>query len=202
MLTELLQDKGWLINIEYQEHQLFKHINKLRTASFVIPVGNSEVIPPGTLNALLQVAHARRETQSWTSYLKNTKHINVILEKQNDGLWGRVEIPGLLIVTRGCSSDCVTNVLKALLMEYVLEEAFQHSSTVASLPFLHLYDTTAVWNLVKQLKASHISEQIGIDMELIGQFMTGNTHPCAETASRLEKSIQDLGRQLMEVSIR
>ncbi|MBC3787422.1 hypothetical protein [Spirosoma utsteinense] len=202
VLTELLHDKGWQSSARDNKHYLLKAIDKPRSASFIVPACASELIPPGTLNAILQLAYARKETHTWASFVKNTKNIAVILEKQSDRLWGRIELPGLLLVTQGCTEDCISNVLRSLLIDFLIDEAFPYSAEVSSLPFLPLYDTTAVWNLIKQLKAAHIAEEIGVDMELVGQFMTGTTYPCPEVASRLEKSIQDLGRQLMEISIR
>lgn len=204
ILSELVQERGWQISKKRHGHHLLEHTLKSQTASLIIPTCSSEQVPAGTLNAILRLAHDRKTTHlyHWTSFVKDTKNIDVILEKQADGLWGRIEIFGLLIATRGCTVDCVTNSLRTLLIEFAVEETPSCCPAIASVPFVPVYDTTAVWTIIKQLKATYIAEQVGIDTELIGQFMTGNTHPCSELATRLERSIHELGRQLMQVSIR
>ena len=202
ILNELLDDKGWKVNKTRRSHHLLGHSLHPSTAFFIIPAQSLEPVPEGTFDAILRLAHAKKVTNHWTTFIKDAKDINVILEKQSGGLWGRIEIPGMIIATHGCSPDCIADLLRALLIEFALEKSFSYCSTIASLPFVYVYDTTAVWSLVKQLKATNIAEQVGIDMELVGQFMTGNTYPTSEVATRLENSIHDLGRQLLELSIR
>jgi predicted RNA binding protein YcfA (HicA-like mRNA interferase family) len=202
ILSELLQDKGWQVSKKRRDHYLLKHAFKLNTACFVVPTFSSEQLPAGTLNAVARMAHAKKETNHWTTFINNAKNVNVILEKHAGGLWGRIEMPGLLMATYGRDADFVADTLRALLIEFALEKSISYCSLIATLPFVYVYDTTAIWSLVKQLKATHIAEQVGIDMELIGQFMTGNTYPSPEVATRLENSIHELGRQLLEISIR
>lgn len=201
LLTKLLQEKGWQITQKCQGHYVLANALRPQAIRFITPTVGSELIPTGTLNAALRVMHGREKTGSLSSFVHQSKAVTVILEKQADGLWGRIDIPGLMAVTRGCTADCVVNSLRKLLTEFALDEG--HScAALASMAFSSVYDTTVVWNLIRQLKATHLAEQIGVDMDVVGQFMTGNTHPCSETATRLEESIRELGRQLMRVSIR
>jgi hypothetical protein len=133
----------------------------------------------------MRVAHARKETGHWTAFIKKAKDINLILEKQTDGLlWGRMEMPGLIVATHGHTADCVAASLRSLLIEFALDNGLSACSAIMALPFLLVYDTTAVWTLVKQVKASHIAEQTGIDMDLIGQYMTGTPYTALSPAIR------------------
>lgn len=202
LLNRLLQEKGWQFTWKCQGHYVFSNVSRPQAVQFITPAIGSEPIPAGTLNVVLRLAHSKEKAENWPSFIRQAKKISVVLEKQTDGgIWGRIDIPGLMIVTRGCTADCVTDSLRTLLIEFAVEEAPSCCSALISLPFVSVYDTTAVWSLVKQLKTTHIADQVGIDMELIGQFMTGNTHPCSEVATRIERSIHELGRQLMRVSI-
>lgn len=201
LLNKLLQEKGWQITRKCQDHYILANASRPQAVQFIIPTVGSEPMPTGTLNAALRMTHGREKAGDLSSYIRQSETITVILEKQADGLWGRIDIPGLMVVTRGCTADCIMNSLRGLLAEYAVDEGLS-SAAIASMSFVSVYDTTVVWNLVKQLKATHLAEQIGVDMDLVGQFMMGNTHPGSETATRLEKSIHELGRQLMRVSIR
>lgn len=201
LLTKLLQEKGWQITQKCQGHYVLANASRPQAVQFITPTVGSDPMPTGTLNAALRMTHGREKAGSLSSYIRQCRTITVILEKQADGLWGRIDIPGLMAVTRGCTADCVVNSLHRLLSEFAVGEGLP-SADIASISFTSVYDTTVVWNLIKQLKATHLAEQIGVDMDVVGQFMMGNTHPCSETATRLEESIHELGRQLMRVSIR
>ena len=203
VLSNLLREKGWQVGKKCQEHCLFEHAHYQKMPVLITPDPGSGLVPAGTLNAIVRLAHSRKEMLPWTSAISDAKSITVILEKQSDDLWGRIEAPGLLIATYGYSATNIIDRLRALLIEFAIEaDALHCCSALASIPFIPLYDTTAVWSVVRQLKATHIAEQAGIDIELVGQFMTGNSHPCSEVATRLENSIHELGRQLLQISIR
>jgi predicted RNA binding protein YcfA (HicA-like mRNA interferase family) len=202
VLNGLLQEKGWQINQKCKDHNLFEHKSSPQLTSFILPSPSKETVPSGTFNAIMRVAHARKETRHWTLFIKEAKEVNLILEKQSDGLWGRVEMPGLIVATQGHTADYVATSLRSLLIEFALDNALSACSAIMALPFLFVYDTTAVWTLVKQVKASYIAEQMSVDMDLIGQYMTGNTYPDPEAAGRLENSIHELGRKLLQLSIR
>ena len=202
VLTGLLEEKGWQINQQCKDHHLFEHKSRPQLTSFILPSSPSETVPAGTFNAIMRVAHARKETRHWTLFIREVKEVNLIFEKQADSLWGRIELPGLIVSTHGHTADCVATSLRSLLIEFALDNALSACSAIMALPFLYVYDTTAVWTLVKQVKASHIAELIGVDIDLVGQYMTGSTYPGPEIAGRLEDSIHELGRQLLQISIR
>lgn len=202
VLTGLLQEKGWQINQKCKDHYLFEHKSRPQLTSFILPFSSAATVPAGTFNAIVRVAHVKKETRHWTLFLREAKEVNLILEKQSDGLWGRIEMPGLIVATHGHTADCIAASLRSLLIEFALDNGLSACSAIMALPFLLVYDTTAVWTLMKQVKASHIAEQTGIDMDLIGQYMTGSTYPGTEVAGLLEESIRELGRQLLQISIR
>ncbi|GAB3894904.1 type II toxin-antitoxin system HicA family toxin [Spirosoma agri] len=203
VLTKLLREKGWEVVQKHKSYSLFGHSIRNQAACYIIPATGSDQLPIGTLNAILRAAGNKSGSSShWTTQLRYTKAVNVIIEKQGKSIWGRIEIPGLLATTRGRTVDEVISLLRSVLIGCASDEYTCYKSTLDSIIFQPLYDTTAVWDLFKQMKANHIAGNAGIDMESINQFMTGSTFPSVEQAERLEASIHELGRQLMQVSIR
>ncbi|RYC71485.1 MULTISPECIES: hypothetical protein [Spirosoma] len=202
ILTKLLLEEGWQTSHSQHAHTLFMYSHKSGSPSLLIPFGSSEQVPIGTFNAILRSARQKKRHENWLSFLLTTHTARVVLEKQDDMLWGRIELPGLLIATRGCSVDCVRDTLRSLLLSQVDQYDSSYRKAIDSMHFNPVYDTTAVWELIKQLKANHIADETGLDIDLLGSFMTGASFPCPDQATRLERSIRELGRQLMQVSIR
>lgn len=202
VLEKLLLDEGWQVDNDHAGHHLFVNSSRLGTNVFITPVINSEEIPAGTHNAVLQNAYQRRSNANWLQSLIEARNVCVIMEKQAALLWARIELPGLLVVTRGCDVDCALNLLRSLLLAFTKNQGDAYRTAIESIIFTPVYDTTIMWELLKQLRTSNMAEEIGVDSDLLGRFMTGTSYPGLEQAERLEKSIRKLGRQLMEMSIR
>ncbi|WP_338870964.1 type II toxin-antitoxin system HicA family toxin [Spirosoma sp. SC4-14] len=202
VLSGLLQEKGWRIVEQHTHHCLFGHSIKNHAVSFIIPVASTENIPNGTLNAVLRSISKVGSNSHWTTSITQSKSHNVVLEKQGKSIWGRLETQSLLATTRGCSVEDVMARLKLLLIDTATDGHICYRSIFESIVFEPVYDTTAVWDLFRQLKANQIAGDAGIDMESISRFMSGATFPSVEQAARLEASIHALGRQLMQLSIR
>ncbi|MCK8493093.1 MULTISPECIES: hypothetical protein [Spirosoma] len=202
VLNKLLQEKGWEVIQKHKGYNLLSHSIKNNAACFVIPTTNSEKIPTGTLNALLRTAYKSGTGSHWTTVLRHTKVFEVVMEKQGKSIWGRIETPNILAAARGTSVEQVINTLQAILTSCASDETTCYRSVINAIDFVPVYDTTAVWDLFRQLKANHIAGHTGIDLESINRFMTGSTFPSVEQAERLEASIHELGRQLMQLSIR
>lgn len=201
-LNKLLLEKGWQLSRNHQEHCVFQHPIRNYSIFLISPDYSKEQIPIGTLNTIFRLAHKTAISSHWSTAIRPLKTIHVVLEKQKKAIWGRIETPGLLATTRGHCIDDVVNRLRSLLIDDITEHNSAAGSIIESIPFEVVYDTTAVWDLFRQLKATHVAQQTGIDIELIGQFIAGSTFPSVEQAERLEKSIHELGRQLMQLSIR
>lgn len=202
ILNKLLNEKGWAIAQKRQGHYLLINSERPQAVSFLVPMGTLEQVPEGTLNATLRAAHHKGQAGNWLSAIGRADSLRVILEKHPQGMWGRIELPGLVVLTRGCCDESIVNTLRALLIDVATPEPGQYRPALENIKFHAVYDMTAVWEVVKQVKTHHIADKAGIDTHLIGQFMTGSTFPCIEEASRLEASIRELGRQLMQVAVR
>lgn len=201
VLGNLLLDEGWQIVNNQLGHNLLMHRSMAGGIAYITPTASAERIPHGTLNAIIRGMHQKKSAVHWLSSLPTETTAPVILEKQGKLLWARLELPGLLVATRGCTVDCVLNQIRTLLLGFAGSSERSYRVAIESMVFQPVYDTSAVWELIKQLKTNHIADEAGMDLDLVGRFMTGASYPCVEQASRLESSIRELGRQLMQVSI-
>lgn len=202
VLNKLLREKGWQIIQQHESHYSLGHAVKSQVPCFIIPASSTEQVPIGTLNAILRSAGKTGINHHWTSSIRQLNELSVVLEKHGKFIWGRIEVAGLLAATRGSSIDEVIDTLRTLLINCASDENTCYRSLFESIIFEPVYDTTAVWDLFRQVKANHIAGNAGIDIESISRFMAGSTFPSVEQAERLEASIRALGRQLMQVSIR
>ncbi|AQG81387.1 hypothetical protein [Spirosoma montaniterrae] len=202
LLSSIVLEKGWEAIRDYEGHTIFRCPSVLKPSYLIIPNQDIDEVPFGTLNTAARQAHRWKETDHWSASFGKRKSLPMILERQDATFWGRIEIPGLLAISQGCGPDCVADRLRSVWLEFAANDAPEVCATLQKIPFVSVYDTSALWEVFRQLKTSYLAHQSGIDPDLIGQFMTGSTHPCDELAKRLETSIHELGRQLMQVSIR
>ena len=194
VLTTTLYEENWNITADYQAHIAYMK----EKALCVMPTPSSDILPDGTANAALKYLYQRTQLHCWLTSVIGVESVPVIFEKSATALWARVELPGLLLVTRGCTSTCITEQLRVLLTSLIASRQHQ----VEPLNFQPAYDTSTVWELMQAFKTNRIAEQTGIDSQLLGRIMAGTAHPCPEQTKQLETSLRQLGKQLMQVSLR
>lgn len=187
-----LLDEAWHVSTECQGHTAYTK-NK---ALFVMPTPNGDILPEGTTNAVLKHLCQRAQPECWLTALTSTETIPVIFERNATTLWARIELPGLLLITRGCTADCLTERLRVLLTSLMASSQYR-----VEMQFRPAYDTSVVWELMQSFKTSRIAEQAGIDFQLLSQIMAGTAHTCPEQTKRLEASLRKLGKQLMQVAL-
>lgn len=192
-LNSTLYEASWYATTEHQGHVVYAR----NEAIFVAPTGTDDTFPEGTTNAVLAYLHSRSPLPACPTTLAYHNDIPVVFEKNGTALWARIELPGLFLVTCGCSTDCILDRLRSILTHMVVGNQAQ-SETVSFRP---VYDTSAVWELIQELKSIRIAEQTGIDAQQLSQIMTGTAYACPEQTKRLETSLRKLGRQLMQMSI-
>lgn len=192
MLPDLLSEADWRVTTSQLGHYGYTR----NTADFVMPIPGAETFPDGTADAVLKYIHSRPNAGCWQTALLHSGPIPVVFEKSETILWARVELPNLLLVTRGCTADCIMAQVRTLLAGI----ADDHQNLDA-LRFQPAYETSVVWELLRELKATRLAEQIGINTQLLSQTISGTTHLCPEQAAQLQKALHKLGRQLSRVSI-
>ena len=193
VLTATLHEEIWNVTDERQAHTTYAK----EAALFVMPIPIDDVLPDGTTNAVLTYLYQRAQPQHWLTSIASLETITIIFEKSPTALWARVELPGLLLITRGCTASCIAERLRYLMAEL----AASHERSIETLDFQYVYDISTVCELIQAFKPGQMAEQTGIDLQLLSRIMTGVAHPCIQQTKQLETSLRRLGKQLMQLSL-
>jgi DNA-binding transcriptional regulator YdaS (Cro superfamily) len=121
--------------------------------------------------------------------------ILLIIEKASDNaLWGRVTFDDNLITGQAPSIELLEKELKRVLYDF-------HALKPDEIRFDIAYDLTAIFEQKKYLNLSEVAVQLGINRSLMAQYASGKKFPSAERAKQIEKTIHELGRDLLKVKI-
>ena len=134
------------------------------------------------------------------------KTLQVIIEKSDEGLYGRIEgRKSYLPVTYAKSKKEVLQNLKKLIKDYQQHEkngdTFWLRLDADAIQFEILYDVQAFFCEYDFLNASAIARHANMNESLLRQYATGKKHPSAEQAKKLEDTIQSLTKELHKVSL-
>ena len=134
------------------------------------------------------------------------KTLQVIIEKADDGLYGRIEgRKSYLPVTYGKSKKEVIQNLKDLIKDYQNHEKegdnFWLKLDTENLEFEIFYDLQSFFSEYDFLNASAIARHAGMNESLVRQYATGKKHPSLEQAKKLEEVIRKLTKDLNKVSL-
>ena len=134
------------------------------------------------------------------------KALQVIIEKGDDGLYGRIEgRKSYLPVTFGKSKSEVLQNLKGLIKDYQKHEkkgdSFWLKLDTENLEFDIVYDLQSFFNEFDFLNASAIARHANMNESLVRQYATGKKYPSVEQAKKLEGVIRRLTKDLNNVSL-
>lgn len=134
------------------------------------------------------------------------KTLQVIIEKADDGLYGRIEgRKSYLPVTYGKSKKEVIQNLKDLIRDYQKHEKkgdnFWLKLDPESVQFEIAYDLQAFFSEHDFLNASAIARHANMNESLVRQYATGKKFPSIEQAKKLEETIRHLTKELTKVSL-
>jgi hypothetical protein len=132
--------------------------------------------------------------------------IEIIIEKNDGLLWGRVEGRGNYMPTPyGESTAKVLSNLKELVHDYVSNEGkkdpFWKKIDLESLKIEFKYDLQAYFQEHDYLKISAVAEQAGLNPGLVRQYASGVKYPSADQADKIRKAIKKIARDLLHDSI-
>lgn len=134
------------------------------------------------------------------------KTLQVIIEKGDDGLFGRIEgRKSYLPVTYGKSKKEVFDNLRELIRDYQQHEKdgdnFWLKLDTDNLEFEVVYDLQAFFSEYDFLNASAIARHANMNESLVRQYTTGKKYPSLEQAKKLETVIRELTKDLNKVSL-
>ena len=118
--------------------------------------------------------------------------IQIILERENGSLWGRINHNKDLIV------DSAPN-LPAL--EKKLRKVLRNFHELESVEFDYVYDLTFFFEEFNFLNQSKIAELSGINPGLLRQYASGVKNPSKEQANKIQRAVRDLAEKLRSIKI-
>lgn len=131
--------------------------------------------------------------------------LNIILEKGDHELWGRVQAPGFLHTTVGASIEEVTANLRDLIADYLDHEGREAAEwqgvSINDITFNYEYDLTALFEVFQSIKINAVADLSGINQSLMRQYATGKKRPSERQAKKIENAIHQLGQRLTQVIV-
>ncbi|GAB3572226.1 hypothetical protein GCM10027578_32050 [Spirosoma luteolum] len=166
----------------------------------VLPTTSTASVPVGTYQSIIRFGRQRHTVKPWIDSLIRRGTVKVILEKDVNLFWGRIEVPGFSATLQGSGPDDIIARFRVLLRNLISED--DTTRQLDQLVYQPVYDLTATWQLFREIKTGYLGDLSGLDQDTLAQFMNGKAYPSAEQAQRLETALQELGRQLLQLSIR
>lgn len=137
--------------------------------------------------------------------MKAKTNIELIIEKNDNHFWGRVESKGFMPTGHGATVvDLLQNVKKSI-EDYIEHEGkddkFWSKVQLADITFDIRYDLEAFFDDHDYLNISSIGKKAGISPSLTRQYASGVKYPSAEQAKKIEVAIHKIANELKEVAI-
>ena len=137
--------------------------------------------------------------------LNRKNQIEVIIEKNEEHFWGRIENKGFMPTGQGETVQALLQNIKDSIQDYIehegKEDKFWSKVDVNNIEFNISYDLQAFFEEFNELKISSIAERAGLNSSLVRQYATGSKYPSAEQAKKIESALHSLAKKLQEVAI-
>lgn len=122
------------------------------------------------------------------------KTLELILERTDNELVGRVMYEKNLIIDEASSLESLEKKLKKHLNKY-------HNILPQDIAFEYKYDLSVLFETFSYLKISTIAEIAGINPSLLRQYVIGKKNASAAQAQKIEIAIHRLGRELTKIHV-
>lgn len=200
ILGSVLRKRGWIEIRQEESVSIYNH----KARYLVIPKQAIGKIPTGTLETIFRPVYTSAALSAPLRSNLTTSDTTIILEKQDNQLWGRIEQPDSLTIACGQTAETVTDQLRLALNYFADYQYIQQGAqplVIDAYQFTHKYDLTLIRELFQQFKPYSIAEQTGIPQELLSQFMAGKNFPSQQQARQLETLIRQLGQAMLKFSL-
>ncbi len=121
-------------------------------------------------------------------------NIELIIEKGESGLWGRVNYNDNLITEQAETLDDLELNLKRLLKDF-------EGVDPGDIAFDLRYDVYSLFNQFDFLNISKVARHAGIHPGLLRQYASGVKHPSLTQAKKIEETLHRLARQMQKASV-
>ena len=116
----------------------------------------------------------------------------LIVEKTEDGFWGRADINNNLITDYAPFLDSLKKQMKKLIYEIENIEVAEFDVS---------YDLTSFFEQYSFLNISDIAKRTSINSTLMRQYAAGIKFPSIERVQNIEEAIRTIGRELAKVKL-
>ncbi len=118
--------------------------------------------------------------------------LKLVVEKTEDGFWGRVDINNNLITEYAPSLDTLKKQMKKLIFEIENIEVEEFDVS---------YDLTSFFKQYSFLNISDIAKRTSINSTLMRQYAAGIKYPSLERVKSIETAIRSIGKELAKIKI-
>jgi len=125
------------------------------------------------------------------------KTYKLIIEKGEDGFWGRIETNEDLITSFGKSIDH----LKSSMME-ALELYFEEfEKPMPKIEFELVMDIQEFFVINDYINISTLAKRIGMNSSLLRQYSKGIKFPSLKQVNKIESAIRKIGKELSKTEL-
>jgi hypothetical protein len=124
----------------------------------------------------------------------NMQHIELIIEKGEEGIWGRVNYNDNLIIEQADILDDLQAKLKILLKDF---EGVDPESIVFDVS----YDVYSLFDQFDFLNISKVAKYASIHPGLLRQYASGVKHPSLNQAKKIEETLHNLAGEMQKASV-
>jgi hypothetical protein len=123
-----------------------------------------------------------------------TKNIELIIEKGEKGIWGRVSYNDNLITEEADNLNDLELKLKELLHDF-------EDVDPESISFDLKYDVYSLFEQFDFLNISKVAKYAGIHPGLLRQYASGVKHPSLTQVKKIEETLHRLAGQMQKASV-
>jgi predicted RNase H-like HicB family nuclease len=131
--------------------------------------------------------------------------IIIILEKGDNEIWARAELPGYLITTVGNTikevSDNIFNLIKEHKETDPDQDIYFKKLDMNNIVFDYKYDLTELGQKIDAVKIKSLAIIAEINPTLLQQYVNGFKFPSKEQVDKIENAVYQLGKKLMETKL-
>lgn len=125
------------------------------------------------------------------------KKFRLIIEKVEQGYWGRIKNDRSLITSYGGTIPLLKiNMKEAIELTYE-----EKSKQLPDYEFELVVDVQEFFEINNFINISTLAEYIGMNPSLLRQYAKGIKFPSIKQVSRIEKGIKEIGKQLMQTEL-
>lgn len=131
--------------------------------------------------------------------------IEIYVEKAEDGAyWGTSQnLPGVVTAYGNSMQELKVNLQEAFndYIETAVEENQDWVNKVKlKTNFVYHLDIQALFKLIPEIKISNLARKAGINESLMRKYASGKAYVSEKRAKKIEKTLHELGKELLSVN--